>query len=136
MKKRFLLKVIVNYPNRDEEREILNLMGTTTSNIKTTKVISKQDISKSREAIDLIHVEETIKDYIVSLVVSTRNPETNSNLNQMIRCGASPRATINLILASKAIAFMNGRSYVIPNDVKKVVPNRINKNRNALTSKA
>ena len=117
---RFLLKVIVNYPSRDEEREILNLMGTTTSNIKTTKVISKQDISKSREAIDLIHVEETIKDYIVSLVVSTRNPETNSNLNQMIRCGASPRATINLILASKAIAFMNGRSYVIPNDVKKV----------------
>ena len=117
---RFLLKVIVNYPSRDEEREILNLMGTTTSNIKTTKVISKQDISKSREAIDLIHVEETIKDYIVSLVVSTRNPETNSNLNQLIRCGASPRATINLILASKAIAFMNGRSYVIPNDVKKV----------------
>ena len=117
---RFLLKVIVNYPSRDEEREILNLMGTTTSNIKTTKVISKQDISKSREAIDLIHVEETIKDYIVSLVVSTRNPETNSNLNHMIRCGASPRATINLILASKAIAFMNGRSYVIPNDVKKV----------------
>ena len=117
---RFLLKVIVNYPSRDEEREILNLMGTTTSNIETTKVISKQDISKSREAIDLIHVEETIKDYIVSLVVSTRNPETNSNLNHMIRCGASPRATINLILASKAIAFMNGRSYVIPNDVKKV----------------
>ena len=117
---RFLLKVIVNYPSRDEEREILNLMGTTTSNIKTTKVISKQDISKSREAIDLIHVEETIKDYIVSLVVSTRNPETNSNLNHMIRSGASPRATINLILASKAIAFMNGRSYVIPNDVKKV----------------
>ena len=117
---RFLLKVIVNYPSRDEEREILNLMGTTTSNIKTTKVISKQDISKSREAIDLIHVEETIKDYIVSLVVSTRNPETNSHLNHMIRCGASPRATINLILASKAIAFMNGRSYVIPNDVKKV----------------
>jgi MoxR-like ATPase len=117
---RFLLKVIVNYPNRDEEREILNLMGTTTSNIRTTKVISKQDISKSREAIDLIHVEETIKDYIVSLVVSTRNPETNSNLNHMIRCGASPRATINLMLASKAIAFMNGRSYVIPNDVKKV----------------
>lgn len=117
---RFLLKVIVNYPNRDEEREILNLMGTTNSNIRTTKVISKQDISKSREAIDLIHVEETIKDYIVSLVVSTRNPETNSNLNHMIRCGASPRATINLILASKAIAFMKGRSYVIPNDVKKV----------------
>ncbi|MAW12306.1 MAG: MoxR family ATPase [Verrucomicrobia bacterium] len=117
---RFLLKVIVNYPNRDEEREILNLMGTTASNIRTTKVISKQDISKSREAIDLIHVEETIKDYIVSLVVSTRNPETNSNLNHMIRCGASPRATINLILASKAIAFINGRSYVIPNDVKRV----------------
>ena len=56
----------------------------------------------------------------MSLVVSTRNPETNSNLNHMIRCGASPRATINLILASKAIAFINGRSYVIPNDVKRV----------------
>jgi len=118
---RFLLKVIVNYPDRDEELKILNLMGSTTSQIKTTKVISKEDISKSRAFIDSIHVEDSIKDYIVSLVISTRKTSNpNSSLNRMIRCGASPRATINLILASKAIAFMNSRTYVIPNDVKRV----------------
>lgn len=118
---RFLLKVIVNYPDRDEELKILNLMGSTSSQIKTTKVISKEDISKSRAFIDSIHVEDSIKDYIVSLVISTRKTSNpNSSLNRMIRCGASPRATINLILASKAIAFMNSRTYVIPNDVKRV----------------
>ena len=118
---RFLLKVIVDYPDREEELKILNLMGSTTSQIKTNKVISKEDISKSREFIDSIHVEDSIKDYIVSLVISTRKTSNhNSSLNRMIRCGASPRATINLILASKAIAFMNSRTYVIPNDVKRV----------------
>jgi len=118
---RFLLKVIVDYPDREEELKILNLMGSTTSQIKTNKVISKEDISKSREFIDSIHVEDSIKDYIVSLVISTRKTSNhNSSLNKMIRCGASPRATINLILASKAIAFMNSRTYVIPNDVKRV----------------
>ena len=118
---RFIIKTIVEYPNREEELEIINRMGVTESKLQTNKVLTKSDITNSRRVIDLIHVEDTIKDYIVSLVISTRNSDnTKSKIKGMIRCGASPRATINFILASKATAFIQGRSYVVPSDVKKV----------------
>ena len=118
---RFIIKTIVEYPNREEELEIINRMGVTESKLQTNKVLTKSDITNSRRVIDSIHVEDTIKDYIVSLVISTRNSDnTKPKIKGMIRCGASPRATINFILASKAIAFIQGRSYVVPSDVKKV----------------
>ena len=118
---RFIIKTIVEYPNREEELEIINRMGVTESKLQTNKVLTKSDITKSRRVIDSIHVEDTIKDYIVSLVISTRNSDdTKTKIKGMIRCGASPRATINFILASKATAFIQGRSYVVPSDVKKV----------------
>ena len=118
---RFIIKTIVEYPNREEELEIINRMGVTESKLQTKKVLTKSDITNSRRVIDSIHVEDTIKDYIVSLVISTRNSDnTKPKIKGMIRCGASPRATINFILASKATAFIQGRSYVVPSDVKKV----------------
>ena len=118
---RFIIKTIVEYPNREEELEIINRMGVTESKLHTNKVLTKSDITNSRRVTDLIHVEDTIKDYIVSLVISTRNSDnTKPKIKGMIRCGASPRATINFILASKATAFIQGRSYVVPSDVKKV----------------
>ena len=118
---RFIIKTIVEYPNREEELEIINRMGVTESKLQTNKVLTKSDITNSRRVTDLIHVEDTIKDYIVSLVISTRNSDnTKPKIKGMIRCGASPRATINFILASKATAFIQGRSYVVPSDVKKV----------------
>jgi len=118
---RFIIKTIVEYPNREEELEIINRMGVTESKLQTNKVLTKSDITNSRRVIDSIHVEDTIKDYIVSLVISTRNSDnTKPKIKGMIRCGASPRATINFILASKATAFIQGRSYVVPSDVKKV----------------
>ena len=118
---RFIIKTIVEYPNREEELEIINRMGVTESKLQTNKVLTKSDITNSRRVIDLIHIEDTIKDYIVSLVISTRNSDdTKTKIKGMIRCGASPRATINFILASKATAFIQGRSYVVPSDVKKV----------------
>ena len=118
---RFIIKTIVEYPNREEELEIINRMGVTESKFQTKKVLTKSDITNSRRVIDLIHIEDTIKDYIVSLVISTRNSDnTKPKIKGMIRCGASPRATINFILASKATAFIQGRSYVVPSDVKKV----------------
>ncbi len=118
---RFIIKTIVEYPNREEELEIINRMGVTESKLQTNKVLTKSDITNSRRVIDSIHVEDTIKDYIVSLVISTRNSgNTKPKIKGMIRCGASPRATINFILASKATAFIQGRSYVVPSDVKKV----------------
>lgn len=118
---RFIIKTIVEYPNQEEELKIINRMGVTESKIQTNKVLTKSDITNSRRVTDLIHVEDTIKDYIVSLVISTRNSDnTKPKIKGMIRCGASPRATINFILASKATAFIQGRSYVVPSDVKKV----------------
>ena len=118
---RFIIKTIVEYPNRDEEMEIIDRMGVSESKIQTNKVLTKSDITNSRKVTDLIHVEDTIKKYIISLVISTRHDDTSdSKIKGMIRCGASPRATINFILASKATAFIQGRSYVIPSDVKKV----------------
>ena len=118
---RFIVKTIVDYPNRQEEIEIINRMGVSESKLKTKKVLTKEDITDSRKVTDSIHIEDSIKDYIVSLVLSTRNStSTESKIKGMIRCGASPRATINFILASKATAFINGRGYVIPNDVKTV----------------
>ena len=118
---RFIFKTIVDYPNRQEEIEIINRMGVSESKLKTKKVLTKEDITDSRKVTDSIYIEDSIKDYIVSLVLSTRNStSTESKIKGMIRCGASPRATINFILASKATAFINGRGYVIPNDVKTV----------------
>lgn len=120
---RFLLKVTIDYPNPEEERSILELMSNSNVNLSTNQILSKEQIAKSRKVTDSIYVDESIKDYIVSLVISTREPEKiDVNLLPYIRCGASPRATINLTLASKANAFIQGRGYVTPTDVKKVAP--------------
>ncbi|MBE06881.1 MAG: ATPase [Verrucomicrobiaceae bacterium] len=120
---RFLLKVTIDYPNPEEERSILELMGNSNVNLSTNQILSKEQIAESRKVADSIYVDESIKDYIVSLVISTREPEKiDVNLLPYIRCGASPRATINLTLASKANAFIQGRGYVTPTDVKKVAP--------------
>ena len=120
---RFLLKVTIDYPNPEEERSILELMSNSNVNLSTNQILSKEQIAESRKVTDSIYVDESIKDYIVSLVISTREPEKiDVNLLPYIRCGASPRATINLTLASKANAFIQGRGYVTPTDVKKVAP--------------
>ena len=120
---RFLLKVTIDYPNPEEERSILELMGNSNVNLSTNQILSKEQIAESRKVADSIYVDESIKDYIVSLVISTREPgKIDGNLLPYIRCGASPRATINLTLASKANAFIQGRGYVTPTDVKKVAP--------------
>ena len=120
---RFLLKVIINYPKPEEERLILELMGHSNTNLTTDQILTKEQVAKSRSVCDSIYVDDSIKDYIISLVVSTREPsKINNEIAPYIRCGASPRATINLTLASKANAFIQGRGFVTPTDVKKVAP--------------
>lgn len=120
---RFLLKVIINYPKPEEERLILELMGHSNTNLTTDQILTKEQVAKSRSVCDSIYVDDSIKDYIISLVVSTREPsKINNGIAPYIRCGASPRATINLTLASKANAFIQGRGFVTPTDVKKVAP--------------
>ncbi len=116
---RFLFKVIVDYPSRDEELQVLTLMGSIAPKPTTKPVVEVRDIEASRELIDRIFIDQAVQSYIVDLVRTTRTPEkVDRSLGGMVRAGASPRATINIALASKALAFTHQRGYVTPQDVK------------------
>ncbi len=118
---RFMLKVIVNYPNRNEELEILQRMSKTRNRFEIQPVTSPAEILAARDLVDEIHVDAKVQNYIVDLVMATRNPESYGlKLKDLIQFGGSPRATINLTLAAKANAFLAGRGYVIPQDVKEI----------------
>jgi MoxR-like ATPase len=118
---RFMFKIMVDYPKRAEELEILNRMSTDKQpQIET--VISKEDLIRARDTADMIYVDEKIKNYIVELVMATREPKEHglAQLLPLIQVGASPRATISLTRAAKAHAFIRGRGYVTVDDVKSV----------------
>jgi MoxR-like ATPase len=118
---RFMLKLNIDYPNKSEEREILERMAVTVTNIKVKSVISPGDIKRLRSVVDQIYIDDKIKDYIVDLVIATREPgKYKLDLDEFIEYGASPRATIYLTIASKAYAFLKGRGYVTPQDVKSI----------------
>jgi len=118
---RFMLKLRIGYPSRDEERQILDLMARTSGVPVTGPGVEADSILRAREVINGIYVDEKVKDYIVDLVCATRNPEQYKiEVREFIQLGASPRATISLALAAKAYAFLRGRGYVTPQDVKSV----------------
>lgn len=116
---RFMLKVIVGYPNRAEERAILDAMAVTEPAWEVTPVVTAADIVAARRVVSTIYVDDKVKDYIVDIVLATRDPRPYGiDLNGYVQCGASPRATIGLTLAARAHAFLQGRGYVTPQDVK------------------
>ena len=116
---RFLFKVIVDYPSRDEELKVLEMMSSTTATPHTSPVVTVEALDASRELMDQIFIDPAVQRYIVDLVRATRNPEkVDPRLEGMVRAGASPRATINIALAAKALAFTRQRGYVTPQDVK------------------
>jgi len=118
---RFMLKVVVDYPNRSEELEILRRMGKTNTRFDVQPVTSPDEIMAARELMDEIYVDEKVENYVVDLVMATRNPEAYGlAMSGLIQFGGSPRATINLTLAAKAHAFLAGRGYVTPQDVKDI----------------
>ena len=119
---RFMFKVIVGYPNPDEELEILKRMGNINTNLDLKAVVKPEQILSARKIVDQIHIAENIQRYIVSLVLATRNPSEYGlkDLASLINFGASPRATIFLATASKSHAFLNKRGFVIPEDVRSV----------------
>ena len=118
---RFMLKLKIGYPSRAEERQILDLMAHTTNLPTATAVVSRTQIFEARRVINNIYVDDKVKDYIVDLVCATRDPKSYQiQLDGMIQLGASPRATIALTLAAKAYAFLKGRGYVTPQDVKSI----------------
>lgn len=120
---RFMLKLRVGYPSKIEERQILDLMATSAPNLKVMPIIDPADVIRARDIVNSIYVDDRVKDYIVDVVFATRDPASYKlKLDGMIRYGASPRATIALTLAARARAFMAGRGYVTPQDVKSVGP--------------
>jgi MoxR-like ATPase len=119
---RFMLKIIINYPTREEETLILDRM-VRSENIPINAVLTPEKILNLRETVKDIYMETKIKDYILDLVFATREPEKFKNLEDLkdlIDCGASPRATIYLAQAAKAHAFLEHRGYVTPDDIKAI----------------
>jgi MoxR-like ATPase len=120
---RFLLKVRVVYPTPAEERRVLDAMATSMPKLDVNPVIDLPDIIASRGVVNSVYMDDKIRDYIVSLIHASRYPDSLApHLKLLIRCGASPRGTINLALAARAIAFLDGRNYVTPQDVKSLAP--------------
>ena len=118
---RFMMKVMVSYPTRTEERAILDAMATTEPMVVPRKVVGASQVIDARHIVNLIFVDETVRDYIVDIVHATRPPiAAGLNLNGYVQTGASPRATIALTLAARGMAFINGRHFVTPQDVKSV----------------
>ncbi len=118
---RFMMKVIVNYPNRSEERAILDAMATTEAMLVPRSVVTAAQIVEARHIVNTLYIDDKIRNYIVDLVLATRPPLAESlKLNGYIQNGASPRATIALTLGARAMAFLNGRHFVIPQDVKTI----------------
>jgi len=120
---RFMLKVVIGYPSKEEERRILDTMAFVRATHKVRPVVTVEQILQARELVDQVEVHEAIRDYIVNLVFATRYPaDFKLDLKHLIQFGASPRATLALTVASKAWAWLQGRTYVTPQDVKHIAP--------------
>jgi MoxR-like ATPase len=119
---RFMLKVVINYPEPHEELEILNRMGETNKIIDIKPIIDPSAIIKARDLVDEIHIDDKLKQYIVDIVFATRYPAKYGlkELEKLIQLGSSPRAGIALIVASKAYAFLQSRGFVTPQDIKTI----------------
>jgi MoxR-like ATPase len=120
---RFMLKVKVDYPSRQEERVIIDRMTGATLP-EANPVVTPNDILRAREMVKQIYVDDKIKEYVLDLVLTTREPGSNGlpDLEQLIEFGASPRASINLVTAARAHAFLKGRGFVTPEDIKQIAP--------------
>jgi MoxR-like ATPase len=125
---RFMLKVNVSYPTKTEELEIMRRMSTTNERTEVRKILSPQDIFGIRELINRVTVSSSLENYIIELIFATRNPADYGLKDEAnyILYGASPRASISLIRASKALAFLNNRDYVLPEDIKEAASDVLN----------
>src|SRR3989338_1226632 len=119
---RFMLKIRMNYPTREEEHKILKAMSFTSKKNDVTAVISPVDIMRARGVVDEIYLDEKLEKYILDIIFATREPKKYKldELVTLIQYGASPRATIYLTIAAKAYAFTQGRGYVTPQDIKSI----------------
>ncbi|MFZ5999835.1 MAG: AAA family ATPase [Bacteroidota bacterium] len=119
---RFMLKVYVNYPTKEDELEIMRRISNMKFSYEVNPVLTKEDIFAIREEVNKVKISESLERYIIELVTATRRPKEYKldHEAQYIQFGASPRASINMNLAAKAVAFMEGRDYVLPEDIKEI----------------
>jgi len=118
---RFMMKLVVGYPSKSEERRILDRMAVTSPTLDIEPVMSPADLIAARDVVDEIYMDDKIKDYIVDITLATREPAAfKIPIGDWIQYGASPRATLALTLGAKASAFLAGRGYVTPQDVKTI----------------
>lgn len=118
---RFMLKVKIDYPTKDEEKEILKRMATLGPKPKAQAVLTADEIIETRKTVNGIYIDDKVNNYILDLVFATRYPKKYGlDLEPLLLTGASPRASIALFVASKAYAFLQGRAYVVPQDIKDI----------------
>ncbi len=119
---RFLMKIKVDYPSKEEELEILNSMSKINGSFDVESVVSSKDIQDLTSIVDSVFIDEKLKEYIVDIVRATRDPKSYGlDIDSLISFGASPRAIISLTMASKAYAILQGRSWVLPEDIMAIV---------------
>jgi MoxR-like ATPase len=125
---RFMMKVFVDYPDKDAELEVMRRMSNMSFTHKAKTILKKEEIFNIRSEINKINISESLEKYIVELVFATRRPKEYglSDEANYIQFGASPRASINLNLAAKAIAFFNERDFVLPEDIKEIIHDVLN----------
>jgi MoxR-like ATPase len=125
---RFMMKVHVDYPSKEEELEVMRRMANLSFDAKVETIITREDVFKIREEVNEVKVSESIEKYIIELVYATRTPKNYGleDLDHYIQFGASPRATINMNLAAKVVAFFNNRDFVLPEDIKEIAPDILN----------
>ncbi|MFY0591612.1 AAA family ATPase [Roseivirga sp.] len=125
---RFMLKVKVGYPTKEDELEVMRRMANMDFKPKIETLLSKEDIFAIRDEVNQVSISESLEKYIIELVFATRNPKDYglSEEAYYMQFGASPRASINLNLAAKAIAFFNQRDYVLPEDIKEIAADVLN----------
>lgn len=125
---RFMLKVKIDYPSKDEELEVMRRMSNMQFNPKLKTLLTKKDIFAIRDEVNQVSISESLEKYIIELVFATRDPKAYGLEDEAyyMQFGASPRASINLNLAAKAIAFFNQRDYVLPEDIKEIAKDVLN----------
>jgi MoxR-like ATPase len=119
---RFMMKVFVDYPTKEQELEIMRRISNMQFGYEVSTILTKEDIFSIRDEVNKVKMSESLERYIIELVSATRKPKEYKldNEAQYIQFGASPRASINLNLSAKAVAYFEGRDYVLPEDIKEV----------------
>ncbi len=125
---RFMMKVHVGYPTKEDELEIMRRMSNMSFDGKVETILTKEDVFAIRQEINEVNLSESLEKYIIELIFATRDPEAYGLKEEAhyIQFGASPRASINLNLAAKAVAYLEGRDFVLPEDIKEVAPDVLN----------